>query len=61
MAEQIAKLTAAVKPDTATVASTGTPAPARPAAELTPGHGGDEASTFDADALAPSVHGKGRG
>ncbi|MGN6128683.1 MAG: hypothetical protein ACTHON_19170 [Humibacter sp.] len=61
MAEQIAKLTAAIKPGTATAASTSTPAPARPAAELTPGHGGDEAPTFNADALATSVHGKGRG
>lgn len=61
MAEQIAKLAAAIKPGAATAATLSTPAPARPAAELTPGHGGDEAPTFNADALATSVHGKGRG
>lgn len=61
MAEQIAKLAAAVKPSTPTTASTSAPAPARLASELTPGHGGDEAPTFNANALATSVHGKVRG
>lgn len=61
MAEQIAKLASAVKPTTATIASTSTPAPARHAAELMPGHGGHEAPTFNANALVTSVHGKGRG
>lgn len=57
MAEQIAKLAAAVKPG-ASAASAVTAA--RPSAELTPGHGGDEAPSFNADALASSIHGKGR-
>ncbi len=61
MAKQIATLAAAVKPSTATATSTSAPAPVRPAAELTPGHGGGEAPMFNADALATSVHGKGRG
>jgi hypothetical protein len=63
IAEQVAKLTAAIKPaEPAKPAATeptepAKPAPLRPAAALTPGHGGDEAPVFDADALVASIRG----